>query len=151
MHPVSAFITTVAGGILANFATHKIKALFQTAARLKPTLTQEMQTVSTTHDIERIFREAVSVIDAHAGTGSIRVDGAVLSALRGIRFDHAKGTIHIGDATVQAPVLVTGGQGGANGKTRIEGNTRLKSDGTEIDVGKGAKIEMTGNAEIEQT
>ncbi len=151
MHPVATFITGVAGGILANFATEKIKALFETAARLKPTLAQDMQAVSTTHDIERIFREAVGVIDAHAGTGTIKVDGALLSALRGIRFDHAAGTIRIGDATVEAPVLVTGGQPGATGKTNIDENTRLKSAGTEIDVGKGAKIEITGNAKIEQT
>jgi hypothetical protein len=46
-------------------------------------------------------------IDANAGDGSITVDGALLSAQRGARFDHAHGTIENEDSTVEAPVLVT--------------------------------------------
>jgi len=152
MDPVTAFVTSVAAGMLANFATDSIKALFRTAVDLQPSLAQNMQAVASTQDIEQIFREAVGVIDAQAGTGAISVDGTLLTALRGIRFDHAHGTVRIGDATVKAPVLVTGGQAGATGTTTVEGNTRLKSQGTQIDVGgKGAQIKITGNAQIKQT
>ena len=151
MDPVTVFATSVVAGILANFSTDAIKTLFQAAVRLKPSLSQNMQAVATTQDVERIFREAVGVIDAQAGSGDIEVDGALLTALRGIRFNHAQGTVRIENTTVTAPVLVTGGQAGARGTTTVEGNTRLKSKGTQIDVGKGAQIKITGNAQIKQT
>ena len=151
MDPVTAFVTNVAANIVAGFATDKVKSLFQTAARLHPPLAEDMQGASTTQDVERIFRDLVGVIDAHAGTGAIKMDGALLSALREIRFDHAGGRIHIGNTTIQAPVLVTGGRAGATGETIIDGKTKLKSAGTEIDVGQGAQIKAIGNAQIEQT
>jgi hypothetical protein len=137
--------------MLANFTTDSIKALFRTAVNLQPAIAEKMRTATSTQDVEQIFREAVGVIDAQAGTGAISIDGALLAALRGIRFDHAHGTVSIGNTTVKAPVFVTGGQAGATGTTTVEGNTRLKSQGTQIDVGKGAQIKLTGNAQIKQT
>ena len=151
MDTVTAFVTNIAAGILANFAADSIKALFRTAVDLRPAIAEKMQTATSTQDVEQIFREALGVIDAQAGTGAISIDGALLTALRGIRFDHAHGTVSIGNTTVKAPVLVTGGQSGATGTTTVEGDTRLKSHGTQIEVGKGAQIKITGNAQIKQT
>ena len=50
---------------------------------------------------------------------------------------------------ITAPRLVTGGGDGATGTTKISG-TKMKSRGTEIDVGENASIEIYGNASIEQ-
>jgi len=75
----------------------------------------------------------------------------LLTAMRGIRFNHAQGTVRIGNTKVSAPVLVTGGQPGATGTTTIDGNIRLKTKGTQINVGGNAQIKITGDANITQT
>lgn len=148
---VVAFVTSVASGMLANFATGAVKRFFDTAISLKPSLAQDIEAATSSQDVERIFQEAVGVIDANAGKGEIEVDSSILTALRGIRFDHAQGQVIIAGSVVQAPVLVTGGQRGATGQTLIGGNTSLKSDGTKIDVGKKASIKIKGDAQIKQT
>ena len=148
---VTNFISNVASGLFVNFATDAVKQLFAAAIDLKPALSDEINSAQTNQDVERIFHEAVGVIDANASTGSISVDGSLLDALRGIRFDHARGKVTIGNSVISAPVLVTGGSAGATGQTVVGGNTRLKSQGTEIKVGKGAGIKMTGGASIKQT
>ena len=58
---------------------------------------------------ETRIEEAVGVIVARAATGSINIDEATLTALKGIRFDHEHGRIDIGNSAVAASVLVTGG------------------------------------------
>jgi hypothetical protein len=151
MDPVTLFATSVAGSMLANFGTAAVERFFRKAAELKPSLKAEIQSAQTSQDLERIFSEAVGVIDANAGTGSVDIDGALLEAIRGARFDHAHGTVDIANSRVSAPVLVTGGGIGATGQTLVGGNTSLKSQGTEIKVGKGASIKITGNASIKQT
>ncbi len=152
MEPVvSAFIASYAAGILANFSVDGVKALFSAAVRCKPSLSDKMQAVKTLHDVEQVFKDAVGVIDAQAGSGNIAVDDALLTAMRGIRFDHAHGTVHIGDATISAPVLATGGGAGATGTTTVEGDTCLKSKGTQIKLSGNAQIKITGNANIKQT
>ncbi len=141
MDPVTAFATGVAGSIFTDFATDKIKSLFQTAARLNPSLEPDMRAASTTQDVERIFRDVIGIIDARAGDVEIEVDEALLSALRGIRFDHAGGEIHIADATVQASVLVMGGQAGVAGKDTIDVKAPLKNGRVDIEVGQDAEME----------
>jgi len=143
MDPVSVFVTGVAGNIFTDFATDEIESLFQTAARLNPSLEPDMRAASTTQDVERIFRDVIGIIDARVGDVEIEVDEALLSALRGIRFDHAGGEIHIADATVKASVLVMGGQAGYAGKDTIDIKAPLKNGRVEIDVGQGAQMEMT--------
>lgn len=90
------------------------------------------------------------MIIAEANSGSIKVDGAVLTALRGIKFDHQRGTVQIGDAVISATVLVTGGTTGASGQTTIGPNTKLKTPGTGVEVGEGCGIHMVGGASIKQ-
>ncbi len=95
-----------------------------------------------------MFQEAIGIIDAKAGTGKIDIDDTLLNAMRGIRFDHQNGTVQIAGSTITAPLLSTGGKG--SGKTSIKGGTTLKSAGTQIDIGRGASIEISGDAEIRQ-
>lgn len=152
MEPITTtIITGIASGILANFSTYAVKHFFTSALSVKPELENKLQSAKTTTDIEAIFREAVGVIDATAGNGGITIDGGLLEALRGIRFDHAHGTVNISGTTISSQVLVTGGSSAATGKTVIGGNTEMKSQGTKIQVGNGCSIVMTGGASIKQT
>lgn len=147
----AAALTNIACGVLANFSTDAVKAFFSKAIGFKPSLEQAIQQARTSKEIELIFKEAVGVIDASAGTGSIGIDRALIEAIRGIRFDHEHGVVHISGSTIQAPVLVTGGGITATGKTTVGGNTILKSEGTSISVGSGCSIVMTGGAKITQS
>jgi len=140
-----------ASGILANFSTDAVKQFFTTVFREKPELEKKLENVSSITDVELIFREAVGVIDACAVKGSINIDGGLLEALRGIRFDHAHGTVNISGTTMKAPVLVTGGGVGASGTTVVGENTEMRSKGTSIKLGKGCSIKMTGGSNIKQT
>jgi hypothetical protein len=140
---------------LATSATYDgIKAAFQYVASKRPDLEKDAQEAAASKNqqkIQQVFESAIGIILAEAKTGSIKVDGATLTALRGIKFDHQHGTVTIGDTTISAAVLVTGGSAGATGKTTLGGNTTLATKGTKIEIGKGAFIEMTGGAKIEQT
>lgn len=133
----------------ASFAA--IETAFKYVARKRPDLVAAASAAQNTEQIERIFKEAVGVIIAEAATGRIIVDGAAISALRGVKFDHQHGQVTIGNTQVSAQVLITGGSAGATGKTHIGGNTSLRSQGTSIEVGQGASIVMTGGASIRQT
>ena len=148
------FLTSLAASYAAHFSIQTLQKVFSAVAKARPDLlerAQKAETANDTAEIERIFQEAFGVIDAGAADGSIEIDDALLTALRGIRFDHEHGQVSIEGSKVFAPVLVTGGQAGATGTTEIGGNTSLKSQGTEIKVGAGAGIKMTGGAQIKQT
>jgi hypothetical protein len=152
MDPITlSIVTGIASGILANFSTDAVKHFFTSAFVIKPELEDKLKAASTSSEIEEIFREAVGVIDAAAGTGNISIDGGLLEAIRGIRFDHAHGTVNIAGTTIKSQVLVTGGSASASGKTVIGGNTEMKSQGTSIQLGEGCSIVMTGGASIKQT
>ena len=73
----------------ASFAA--IETAFKYVARKRPDLVAAASAAQNTEQIERIFKEAVGVIIAEAATGRIIVDGAAISALRGVKFDHQHG------------------------------------------------------------
>lgn len=152
MDPITTSIVTgIASGILANFSTDGVKHFFTSVFSVKPELEKKLKSASTSSDVEEIFREAVGVIDAVVDTGNIKIDGGLLEAIRGIRFDHAHGTVNIAGTTIKSQVLVTGGSASATGKTVIGGNTEMKSQGTSIQLGEGCSIVMTGGSTIKQT
>ena len=152
MDPITlSIVTGFASGILANFSTDAVKHLFTSAIAVNPHLEDNIRAAKTSADVEAIFKEAVGVIDAYADQGNITIDGGLLEAMRGIRFDHADGTVNIAGATIKSEVLVTGGGTGSTGKTVIGGNTSMKSQGTSIEIGNGCSITMTGGASITQT
>jgi len=151
MDPITAqVIISLTTSYFAQFTAPIVEKFFGTAFKLKPDLENRLRSAQTTEDIEHIFHEAVGVIDANAGIGSIGVDSALLKAIRSIRFDHASGLVTILGSTISAPVLVTGGGVGAKGQTNISG-TELESKGTSIKVDKNASIKIKGNAQIKQT
>ena len=139
MDPVTiSILTSIATGMLANFSTDTVKGLFEKVFEIKP-------------ELEEKLKEAKNSKDANADKGNITVDGGLLEALRGIRFDHAHGTVNISNTEVKSEVLVTGGSASSTGTTTIKDNTILKTKGTSISVGNGCSITMTGGATITQT
>lgn len=147
MDPIT---TSVLTSIFANFATDAVKHLFSEAFKARPELQKKLEAAESSYDFEAVFREITGVIDVNAASGAISIDGALLEALRGIRFDHGHGTVHIAGTTLNASVLVTGGGSNSSGKTVIGENTLMKSGGTSISVGTGCSIVMTGGAQIRQ-
>lgn len=152
MDPVIiSILTNIATGMLANFSTDTVKGLFEKVFEIKPELEEKLKEAKSSKDVELVFKEAIGVIDANADKGNITVDGGLLEALRGIRFDHAHGTVNISNTEVKSEVLVTGGSASSTGTTTIKDNTILKTKGTSISVGNGCSITMTGGATITQT
>ncbi|HBB37856.1 MAG: hypothetical protein UV82_C0005G0005 [Candidatus Magasanikbacteria bacterium GW2011_GWD2_43_18] len=149
MDPTTAqILVSLATNYFTHFTAPTIQKLFQRVFQLKPDLENVLKNAKTNEDFEKVFREAVGVIDAQAGSGSIEVDNNFLEALRGIRFDHQNGYVNISGSRIHAPLLQTGGTG--IGQTEISSSV-LKSRGTQINVEKNALIKITGNAQIRQS
>lgn len=138
----------LATGYFTGFTVPVIQKFFSTAFQFRPSLENDLRNAKSINDFEKVFNEAVGVIDAQAGNGFISIDGGFLNAIRGIRFDHNNGTVFINGSTIKAPILQTGGTNGI-GQTTIT-NANLNSQGTEIQIGSGASIIMTGGASIRQ-
>lgn len=144
----SQILLSLATNYFTSFTAPTIQNFFQKVFQIKPTLEEQLKNAKNNEDFEKVFRDAVGVIDAQAGIGTLEVDKTLLEALRGIRFDHQNGFITIAGSRIHAPMLRTGGTG--SGQTEII-NSVLKSRGTQINVGKGASIKITGNARIDQS
>lgn len=149
MDPITAsIISSIATSYFVNFTYPKVEAFFKKSFEIDPSIESKVKSASTSQDFESVFNEAVGVIDAAADSGTIDVDGTLLAAIRGARFDHQNGFVTIQNSRIEAPKIITGGTG--SGKTEIKENTTLKSQGTEIRIGKGCGIKMTGNSQIKQ-
>ena len=152
MEPITtAIVIKLAADFFADYTASSVKNLFEEVFKRKPSLENDLKNATTTADFERIFREAVDVIDAAAGTGNINVDGGFLTALRGIQFNHQNGKVTIQGTTLEAPIIFTGGKSGSTGTTHISENTSLRSSGTRIEVGENCSIRMSGNSSIKQS
>ena len=150
MDPITtSIIISFCTGFLANYSTDAVKHFFGKAIELEPELEQKIKQAKSLQDVEAIFNEATGVIDAYAGTDSLDIDGGLLEALKGIRFDHAQGSVSINGATVSAPAIQYGGGIGSTGQTTIT-DTHSTTGGTSIKVSGGAKITISGNAKITQ-
>ena len=134
---VTGYVTKVS---LINF--------FKKPFQKKPKLENDLKTAKTPADFEKVFQEAIGIIDALSGSGSIEVDSDILEAVRGIRFDHQNGKVEIVGSTLSAPLLQTGGIG--EGQTEIV-NSTLKSKGTKISMCGNGKIMIKGDAQIKQS
>ena len=142
-------IQGISGGYFTHFSAKAVESLFKKVFQRAPALEKRLQSARTTHDVEAIFRESIGVIDAHAADGSINIDGALLNAMRGMRFDHANGTVTVSGSVLSAPVLVTGGQPRATGATIIKGSS-MRSARTSIEMNEHSSIKMTGASRIIQ-
>lgn len=143
------FLINFAAGTGANRSSAAISSLFQKVFGSRPDLERRIAQPSSAADFEAALGDASGVLEALAGSGSISIDGSFITALRSARFDHQHGVIRIGNATVAAPILQTGGTG--SGQTVIGGNTELRSGGTSIQIGKRTGIVITGNAGVKQS
>jgi hypothetical protein len=152
MDPITiSILTGLATNYFAGFTMPVIQRFFDEAFGRKPSLEDDLKNAASHADYERVFREAVGVIDAAAGSGSIAVDSAFLSAVRGIRFDHQHGTVTIQGTTMMAPLIQMGGTNGSRGVTSLGANTALNSGGASIQIGEGISIVISGDASIRQS
>jgi hypothetical protein len=149
------FLLAVAAHATFDLSKEALKKAFDYISDKRPDLAKAADVAEASGDvqaIDRIFRQAVGIIEADADAGLIQVDNALLVALNGIKFDHQNGNVTIHGSTLSSnKVLVTGGGPGSTGKTTIGGDTSLRSKGTAIDVGGNASIVMTGGASIKQS
>lgn len=148
---VESVLTGALSGLLASYSKEAIDNFFDAAFSARPSLRERLRAASSTSDLETIFYEVVGVVDASAGEGEIKVDGGIIEAILGIRFDHSSGTVTIAGSTLSSTVLLTGGRPGSTGVTTIGEGTQLISEGTSIDVGAGCQILISGDAQIKQT
>jgi hypothetical protein len=147
----ASIVTGLAVNYFSGFTQPSVNDFFAHVFRLRPELEWRLKAAKTSDQLQQVFEEVSGVIEAAAANGSIDVDGGLFDAIRRIQFDHQRGTVTIGNAIVSSAVVVTGGVAGSTGTTVIGGGAHLKSAGTEIKVGTGASIKMTGGASISQT
>ncbi len=101
-------------------------------------------------DIYSIHTFPKSFEDDNAGTGSIEIDNAIITAIRSATFNHSDGTVVINGTTIMAPILNIGGFGGASGTTNINAPD-LRAKGSSIRGGKRTGIRIKGNAGIKMS
>ena len=141
-------VAEIASKYLEKFQINSVKELFDGLVRLNPSFKETVLNAKDPKEVESIFKEITGILNADAGTGTISIDNALITAIQTAVFDHDQGTVTISNTKISAPKLITGGNSNATGETIIEDST-LESRGTKI-TGKGYKIKMTGGARIEQ-
>lgn len=143
---ITSILTALATNYFTEFTAPVVKDFFEKVFQINPSLESELKAASTNEDFEKIFKAAVGVIDAQAGTGLIKIDNALLEALRGIRFDHQNGLIFVSGSWVNAPKIQIG-SGSGTGKTTIT-NSKLKSQRASIDLNGNSSLNVGGNATV---
>jgi hypothetical protein len=136
----------------------KIGSLFDRVAAQRPELNKAAEDAQANEDVEaarRIAQEATEAILIMANAGTIDIQGAEITALRSVDFDHMQGVIRASDFAVRsAGVISVGGADNATGSTHLEGGksgSSLRTRGAGIDMGSGTSIKITGNAGIKIT
>lgn len=145
---ILSFLTTVLSGTSANLVSAAIVTPIEKLLYSKPNLKQNLTNPSSPEEFQSALNELAGELEILAGTGTISINKGDISSLKSARFDHQEGKIYIGNTQILAPIIKSGGTG--HGQTTIEGNTELRSAGTSIQIGHGASIVITGNAEINQ-
>lgn len=145
LHFFISFIAHISADITKEAAT----AIFKRIQAVRPDLLETLAKPTPPTDILAALGELAGVLEVFARNGEISIDGALITALRAAHFDHQNGQIRVGNTTVSAPVVQTGGSG--SGLTILGSNTELHSKGTTIKIGQGASIIVAGNASIKQT
>lgn len=152
MGPVStSIVTSIAVNYFTGFTEPLVRKFFATAFQYNPELESRLIESKTSRDIEAVFQEAIDVIDLKANQGEIEIFGGLVQAIKGVRFDHVDGLVHINGTTIASDIIVTGGSVNSTGTTLIQEGSQLKTQGTSISVGNGCSIRITGNAQIRQT
>lgn len=141
------FLLSFGSGVAATAATDSMKAIYQRIFEKRPDLEQRLISAGGGPGTAEAMAEIAGEIEALAGTGAIKIDGAVIYAMRSARFDHQDGTVTIGKAKISAKSVSIGSNSGS-GRTDIGGDTSLNGGGAGVEVGKGASIVLTGGASI---
>ena len=144
------FLGEIAAHAAYDVSKSSLLSAVKYVANKRPDLELAADTATSREQLQQTLDDAVGFLVAEADRGSIVIDGTLLSALRGIQFDHQHGLVTIGNSTLSAAVLITGGSPGASGETHILGNTVMQSRGTRMSIGPTASARITGGASIRQ-
>ncbi len=145
---VVAAVTSLAVNYFTEFTAPTVRDLFYSVFQSHPSLQDELLAADTPSDFQKVFEEAIGVIDAQAKDGTLAVDGSLLTAMRGIRFDHGDGYVSIKNSVLRAPRISLGGAG--KGET-ILSESDSHAEGSSISLGPGAGIKISGNGNIQQS
>ena len=148
---LETILLEMAGHAAYDFAKAKAVEAYRAIFASRPDLVASADAAASAGDDPKLREVIRGALEIAAASGAIVIKGGLLEAVGHATFDHQHGKIQIGQTTVIAPTLVTGGGVGSTGTTLIGGNTELRSAGTSIQVGQGASIQMTGGASIKQT
>lgn len=143
---MEAFIFSVLAGVCGHLATDAVKKIVKlvTADRAFIARLTTLEEVEAKH---AVLNELQSIL-IKANNGEIAVDGASLISLKQVASDHCDGKISMGNTAVYGNSIEVGGTG--SGTTEIQGGTNLSTPGTQISVGAGCSIRISGNAGIKQ-
>ena len=142
---IDPFIMSVLANYVSALSLPVVQEIFNTAFKIEPSIASDFKNIKSISDFEDVFRKAVGVIDATAGTGTILIDKSFLEAMNGIKIDHENGKVNISGSKLNAPKLQVGGTG--SGNTEITGSV-LRGGGASVNVGSGAQIKISGGAQI---
>ncbi|WP_430463301.1 hypothetical protein [Tabrizicola sp.] len=147
---LESFLVGLAANAFYGVTAQSARTLLAWLRQNKPEMVDAVDAAAARSDDEALKQALLGTIEILASNGQIEISGADIEALRAARIDHEQGLILIGQTRITAPSLVTGGGAGATGQTIIGGDTVLRSQGTQVSVGAGASIIITGNASMKQ-
>ncbi|SMO58325.1 hypothetical protein SAMN06265173_106128 [Thalassovita litoralis] len=150
MAVLEAFLVSLAANATYGLTNYTVSKVMDAVRKEKPELEAKAEQAVASGNVGELPDLAAGALEVAAASGTVEIRSAAIEAVRSAVFDHQHGHITIGGSRVYAPTLQTGGSHGATGQTSITENTSLKSAGTEIKIGKGASIRITGNANIRQ-
>ena len=149
---LTEFGIAIAAHVATDAAKEGIKRAFTAIGKIKPEIEARAKAARASGDataIQKVLSEAIGAILAEAGTGQIAVDGAAITALSALQFDHQNGRVDIANAVLRGETIQVGGSAGATGHTKLGGDTSLRSNaGAGIEIGKGAGLSLSGGAGI---
>ena len=150
MVALEAFLLSLAANAAYGLTSAAVQKVMSAVERERPELVAKADEADAAGNLGDLAELAAGALEVAAASGTVKIEAAAIEAARSAVFDHQHGCITIGGSQVYAPTLQTGGAQNATGQTTIGENTSLKSAGTEIKLGKGASIQISGNAQIKQ-
>ena len=106
MDPITlSIIISLASNYFTSFSTPVIIKLFKIVFAKKPELEDGLMSMTSTEDLEHIFKRILDYIDIAELKSKLDIDKSLLEVLREVRFDHKKKLVHIQGITKNAPVF----------------------------------------------
>lgn len=153
LRPLIEFALSLGINYYTALTAPLLKDLFDKTISNNPELESEIHQLGQSpskDDTRRVYEQVVSRLVADAKSGKITIESAILRALE-IELNHGQGELTVSGTYAEAEQIQIGGNDDAKGNTSVT-NSHLKStSGSEIIVGEGAYIHVSGGAQIKQT